>query len=84
MLLLGQVEIPVNNSPHENRNAEEASHRRMPGRKAEEMWLLRHVGNTNRARFSKENTENPVVAGEIADASSCHVVDPCRDKAVEM
>ena len=84
MLLLGQVEIPVHNSTHENRNAEEASHRRMPGRKAEEVWLLRYIGNTDRTRFSKEDAENPVVAREIADASSCPVVDPCRDEALEV
>jgi hypothetical protein len=46
--------------------------------------LLHHVGNTHRARFSKEDTENPVVAREVADASSRRVVDPCRDKAVEV
>ena len=74
----------VRTLPHENRNAEEASHRRMPGRKAEEVRLLRHVGNTDRAGFSKENAENPVVAREVADASSCRVVDPCRDEAVEV
>src|SRR5438094_5747644 len=81
MFLLGQVEIPVHNSPHENRNAEEASHRRMPRRKAEEMWLLRYIGNTDRTRFSKEDAENPVVAREIADPSSRRIVDPRRDEA---
>ena len=56
----------------------------MPGRKAKELWLLRYIGNTHRARFSKEDTENTVVAREVADASSRRVVHACRDEAVEV
>jgi hypothetical protein len=56
----------------------------MPGRKAEEVWLLRHVCNTDRARFSKKNAENAVVTREIADASSRRVVHPRRDEPVEV
>jgi hypothetical protein len=56
----------------------------MPGRKAEELWLLRYIDNTDRTRFSKEDAEDPVVAREIADPSSRRVVDPRRDEAVEV
>jgi hypothetical protein len=56
----------------------------MPRWKAEEVWLLRDVGNTDRARFSKEDAENSVVAREIADPSSRRVVHPRRDEPIEV
>ena len=83
-LLLGQVEVPVHDSPHEDRDTEEAPHLRMPGRKAEEVRLLRHVGNADRARLSKEDAENAVVARQVADPSSRRLVDPRRDEALEV
>src|SRR5688500_5162010 len=70
ILLFGQVEVPVHDSPHEDRDAEKASHRRMSGRKAEEVRLLRHVGNADRARLPKEDAENAMVAWQFADPSS--------------
>src|SRR5688500_5011085 len=69
-LFLRQVEVPVHDSSHENRDAEEASHRWVPGRKAEEVRLLCHVGNADRARLPKEDAEDAVVTGEVADPSS--------------
>ena len=62
-LLLGQVEIPVHDPAHKDRDTEEAPHLRMRRREAEEVLLLRHVGNAYRARLSKQNPENTVVAG---------------------
>ena len=75
-LLLGQVEVPVDDSAHKDRDTEEAPHLRMPGREPEELRLLRHVGNAYRARLSKQDAENAVVAGQIADPSSRRLVDP--------
>ena len=83
-LLLRQVEIPVHDSAHEDRDTEEAPHQRMPGRKAEEVWLLRHVGNAERARLPKEDAENPVVARQVADPSPRLFVDPRCDEPFQV
>ena len=83
-LLLRQVEVSVHDSPYEDRDTEEAPHRRMPGRKAEELALLRHVGDAHRAGVPKEDAEKAMVAGQDADPSSRRVVDPRRDEALQV
>ena len=66
-LLLREVEVPVHDVPHEDRDTEEAPHRRMPGRKADEMRVLCHVGKAERARLAEQDAENAVVTGQVAD-----------------
>ena len=83
-VLLGQVEISVHDSAHEDRHTEKAPHLRMPRRKAEEVPLLRHVRNAYRARLTEQNPENAVVARQLADPSSRRLVDPGRDEALEV
>ena len=62
-LFLGQVEIPVYDPAHEDRDTEEAPHLRMRRRKTEEVLLGCHVRHAYRASLSKKDTENAVIAG---------------------
>ena len=61
-LLLGQVEIPIDDLAHKDRDTKEAPHLRMARREPEEVRFLRHVGNAYRARVSEQDAKNPVVA----------------------
>jgi hypothetical protein len=48
------------------------------------MALLRYVSDADRARLSKEDAENAVIAGEVADPSSSRVVDPGRKETFQV
>jgi hypothetical protein len=56
----------------------------MGSRETQELRLLGHVRNPHRAPISKQDPENAMVAGEIADPSSRHFVDPTRDETLEV
>ena len=66
-LLLRQVQVSVHDVSHEDRDTEEASHRRMPGREALEMRVLSHVSKTQRTPVVEQDAENAVAAGRVAD-----------------
>ena len=83
-ILLCQVQVAVDDSAYEDRNTEEAPHERVPGRKAEELPLFRHVGDAHRPRVPEEDAENAVIARQVADPGSRRLVDPCRDEVLEV
>jgi hypothetical protein len=83
-VLSREVEIPVHDVAHEDRDAEEAPHRRMAGRKAPEMWVLCHVGKAERAPITQQDAENAVVTGRVSDLGSRFLVDPRRDEALQV
>jgi hypothetical protein len=56
----------------------------MPGRKAHEMRVLCHVGEAHRAALAEQDSENAVVAGQVADPSSRLVVDSRRYEALQV
>jgi hypothetical protein len=82
-LLLREVEVPVHDVPHDDRDTEKAPHCRVPGRKAPEVRALCHVGKAKRAPLAEQDAENPVVTGQVPDLGSRLLVDSRRDEAFQ-
>ena len=66
-LLVGEVEVPEHRAAHEDRDAEERPHRRMPRREAVAVGMLGEVGQPDGHRLGDEQAEDAVALGEGAD-----------------
>ena len=75
-LLLGQVEVAVRHSAQEDRDAEEAAHRRVAGRKSDRARILTEVVETQRTRVPNEHAEDAAAVRGIADRGLSGCVMP--------
>ena len=66
-LLLGQVEVAVDLVPDPHRDAEEAAHRRMPGREAARLGAGRDVRQPQRARVGDQRAEQAPALRPVMD-----------------
>jgi hypothetical protein len=82
--LVRQIEIPIHDVPHEDRDTEEAPHLRMPRREALEVRVLRYIANAEQAPLAQQDAKNAVVTGQVADPGSRLVIDSRRDEALQV
>ena len=53
-------------------------------RKANEVWVLRHVRKAKRTPLAEENAEDAVANGQLADLSSRLLVNSGREEALHV
>ena len=83
-VLLGQVQVPERVAAQHDRHAEEALHRRMPGREPHRARVLAHVVQAQRTASRISTPRMPSPAGQVADPGPGHVVDTDGDELLEV
>ena len=73
---LGQVEVAEDLAARAHRHAEEAVHRRVPGREADGPRVVGDGVQPDRLRLLDERAEHAAPGGQVADQLD-HVGDPC-------
>src|SRR5688500_9764143 len=66
-LLLGEIQVPVRNTPEQDRNAEKAPHRWVVGREPDRARVVAEVLESQRVRLAYQDAENPPSSRQIAD-----------------
>jgi hypothetical protein len=83
-LLLGEIEVAVGDAAQQDRDAEKAAHRRMPGREAHCAGILAEVAQPQGLRLTYEDAEDPAPHGQRSDLGTRLVVDAVREEPLEL
>ena len=73
--LLGQVEVAVGDAAEQDRDAEEAAHRRVVAREADRARVVGDVVQAERARLADQHAEDAAPARQVADRRVRLLVD---------
>ena len=83
-LLLGEVEVAVGDAAQQDRDAEEALHRRMPRWEPDRPRILGEVVQPQRRRVADQHPENPAAARHRADLGAGVGVDAVREELLQL
>ena len=82
--LLGQVDVPEGLPADDDRRAQEAAHRRVPGGKAVRLRMGADILDPDRPRILDQQAEHAASPRQVADRLPCLVVDADRQEALEL
>ena len=81
--LLGQVQVSVGDAAKQDRNAEEALHRRMVSRKSNGARIVAELVEPQRLRVADEHAQDAPSSREVADRGMCLRIDASREEAFQ-
>ena len=81
--LLGQIEVPVGDAAHVDRDAEKRAHRRMVGRKADRPLVLAEIVEPQRRRLLDEHAQDSLAPRQLSDRGLGGWIDPGRQETFE-